>query len=150
MQGLWEFPTLAPGGATGGLRLELDKPVATIRHSITYRRLELRVRPARLLSEPPRGRYRWLRPADLRRFPTSSIVHKVIAALEKHRSIDKHAGPDAGLRPDPDGGSGPPRASQRGGRREAKRGEGRAASRTRAARARRPAPPRPVAHGGRV
>jgi A/G-specific adenine glycosylase len=164
MHGLWEFPTLAPGGATDGLRLELEEPVATIHHSITYRRLELRVRPARLLSEPTRGLYRWLRPADLRQLPTSSIVHKVLAVLEKHESTDEHAGAKVGSRPDPDRGSGPPRprgrlrpragapprASQRGGQREAKRGEARAASRTRAARARRPAPPRPLEHVGHV
>jgi A/G-specific adenine glycosylase len=109
MHGLWEFPTLAPDGATDGLRLELEEPVATIRHSVTYRRLELRVRPARLLSDPPRGRYRWLRPADLHRFATSSIVGKVITALERHRRMSEHTETVAGLRPDPDRGSGPPR-----------------------------------------
>ena len=81
MHRLWEFPTLPPGGGRDGLRVELMKPLATVRHSITYRRLELRVRPARLLSEPPRGRYRWVQPADLGRLPTSSLVHKIIAAL---------------------------------------------------------------------
>jgi A/G-specific adenine glycosylase len=82
MRGLWEFPTLSRGGGSDGLRLRMRKPVATVRHSITYRRFELRVRPARLLSEPPRGRYRWVRPADLRRLPTSSMVPKILAALQ--------------------------------------------------------------------
>jgi len=81
MHGLWEFPTIAPGEGDDGLRVELHEPVATIRHSITYRRLLLRVRPGELLSEPPRGRYRWIRPAELQRLPTSSLVRKVLASL---------------------------------------------------------------------
>lgn len=81
MHGLWEFPTIDAGGAGDGLRVALAEPVGTVRHAITYRRLRLRVRRARLLSEPPRGRYRWVRPADLRRLPTSSLVRKVLAAL---------------------------------------------------------------------
>jgi len=101
MRGLWEFPTLAWGGAIDGLSLELERPVATIRHSITYRRLELRVRPARLLSEPPRGRYRWLRPCDLQSLATSSIVRKVLSVLEEHRRKDEYREPPAGLRPAP-------------------------------------------------
>ena len=113
MHGLWEFPTQARGGAIDGLSLELERPVAIIRHSITYRRLVLSVRPARLLSEPPRGRYRWLRSADLSRLPTSSIVRKVLAALEEHRSADTHTEPVAGLRSHPDRGSGPPGTSRR-------------------------------------
>jgi len=107
MHGLWEFPTQARGGAIDGLSLELERPVAIIRHSITYRRLVLSIRPARLLSEPPRGRYRWLRSADLSLLPTSSIVRKVLAALEEHRSKDEYREPLAGLRPPPDRGSGP-------------------------------------------
>jgi A/G-specific adenine glycosylase len=83
MQGLWEFPTIASGESGDGLRVELQEPIATIRHTITYRRLELRVRPGELLSEPPRGRYRWVRPADLRRLPTSSLVRKVLASLDR-------------------------------------------------------------------
>jgi A/G-specific adenine glycosylase len=81
MPGLWEFPAAGPGGAGGGLRLHVRRPVATIRHSITYRRFRISVHPARLLSEPPRGRYRWVAPADVRRLPTSAIVRKVLAAL---------------------------------------------------------------------
>jgi A/G-specific adenine glycosylase len=81
MHGLWEFPTFDAGSRRNDLRVRMQRPLATIRHSITFRRLELRVRPATLLSEPPRGRYRWVRAADLRRLPTSSIVRKVVAAL---------------------------------------------------------------------
>lgn len=81
LHGLWELPTLRADGTADGLRLELGPPVATIRHSITYRRLRLRVRPARLLSgSPPRG-HRWVRPEDLPRIATSSIVRKALAAL---------------------------------------------------------------------
>lgn len=83
MQGLWELPAARPGGPADGLLLELEKPVATVRHAITYRRLRIDVHPARLLSEPVRGRYRWVAPEDLRRVPTSSIVRKVFAAVSK-------------------------------------------------------------------
>jgi len=81
MRGLWEFPTIPAGGEGDGLRLELRESVAKVRHSITYRRLELNVRRARLLSEPTHGRYRWVTPADLRRLPTSSLVRKILSAL---------------------------------------------------------------------
>ena len=81
MRGLWEFPTIPAGGEGDGLRVELRESVATVRHSITYRRLELNVRRARLLSEPSPGRYRWVTPDDLRRLPTSSLVRKILAAL---------------------------------------------------------------------
>jgi len=91
MHGLWEFPTISPGEKGDGLRVRLREPVATVRHSITYRRLELRVRPARLLSMPPRGRYRWVRPEDLRHLPTSSMVRKILAALQV--GPDRPSGP---------------------------------------------------------
>jgi A/G-specific adenine glycosylase len=83
MQGLWELPAAGPGGPANGLRLDLGKPLATVRHAITYRRLRIDVHPARLLSEPVRGRYRWVAPEDLHRVPTSSIVRKVFAAIPK-------------------------------------------------------------------
>lgn len=85
LHGLWEFPAVGPGSDSEGLRLELEGPVATVRHAITYRRLLVRVHRARLLSEPPRGRYRWAAPGDLRRLPTSSLVRKVLAALPEPR-----------------------------------------------------------------
>ena len=82
MRGLWEFPAAHPGGGDG-LRLDLGRPIATVRHSITYRRYRISIHPARLVSEPPRGRYRWVAPGDLRRLPTSSIVRKVLAAVPR-------------------------------------------------------------------
>jgi len=82
MRGLWEFPAAHPGGGDG-LRLDLGRPIATVRHSITYRRYRISIHPARLVSEPPRGRYRWVAPGDLRRLPTSSIVPKVLAAVRE-------------------------------------------------------------------
>jgi len=87
MDGLWEFPALegdqgAAGAAVSGdLRLEPLERVATLRHTITYRRLRIEVRRARLLSEP-RGRdYRWVSPAGARRLPASSLVAKVLGSL---------------------------------------------------------------------
>ena len=81
MHGLWELPAVGRGGRSDGLRLAVGRCVATVRHSITYRRLEVSVHPARLLAEPPRGGYRFVAPADLDRLPTSSLVRKVLAAL---------------------------------------------------------------------
>jgi len=82
MRGLWELPMISRDGPADGLRLALGDPVATIRHAITFRRLEIAVRPARLLSEPPRPRYRWVSRASLSRLPTSSLVRKALAAID--------------------------------------------------------------------
>jgi len=90
MRGLWELPTVTRR-SVDGLRLEMSEPIATVRHSITYRRLELRVRTARLLSAPPRGRYRWVRRRDLGRLPASSMLRKVLAACGERRG--RPAGP---------------------------------------------------------
>ena len=81
MQGLWELPAAGPGDSGDGLRLDLGRPVATVRHAITYRRLLISIHPARLLSEPRKGTYRWVARGDLHRVPTSSIVRKVLAAI---------------------------------------------------------------------
>ena len=81
MRGLWELPTVGTGGRSDGLRVALGGPVATVRHAITYRRLRVSIHPARLLAEPPRGRYRFVGPGDLGRLPTSSLVRKILAAL---------------------------------------------------------------------
>ncbi len=81
MHGLWEFPAAGRGRRSDGLRLAVGRSVATVRHSITYRRLEVSIHPARLLAEPPRRGYRFVAPRDLRRLPTSSLVRKVLSAL---------------------------------------------------------------------
>ena len=85
MRGLWELPTAGAGGSADGLRLRLEKPVATVRHAITNRRLRIDVHPARLLSEPRKGRHRWVARGNLHRLPTSSIVRKVLAAIPENR-----------------------------------------------------------------
>jgi A/G-specific adenine glycosylase len=90
MQGLWELPAAGPGGSADGLRLHLEKPLTTVRHAVTYRRLRIDVHPARLVSEPVRGRYRWVAPKDLHRVPTSSIVRKVLAAIPRD-AVPRHA-----------------------------------------------------------
>jgi len=81
MRGLWELPAVGRGRRSDGLRLAVGRSVATVRHSITYRRLEVSVHPARLLAEPPRGGYRFVAPAELDHLPTSSLVRKVLAEL---------------------------------------------------------------------
>ena len=81
MRGLWEFPTLDPRGRCDGLCLARGEPVASVRHDVTYRRLHVRVHRARLLAEPPRGRYRFVAPGEISRLPTSSLVRKILAAI---------------------------------------------------------------------
>jgi A/G-specific adenine glycosylase len=81
MDGLWEFPPLAArdgGEHDDRLRLRSLGRVATVRHSITYRRLVVDVHRARLLAEPRRGRYRWVTPRQVRDLPASSLVSKVL------------------------------------------------------------------------
>ncbi len=85
MPGMWELPTRRRTGVGDGLRLAWEEPVATVRHSITWRRLQVRVRPAHLLAEPPAKRYRWFRPGDLARLPTSSLARKILAAAPAPR-----------------------------------------------------------------
>jgi A/G-specific adenine glycosylase len=83
MDGLWEFPALPSGSAPGRRkhgRLQPLNRVATLRHSITYRRLVVDVWTARLASEHPGDGYRWVTPEEARRLPVSSLVPKVLAA----------------------------------------------------------------------
>ena len=81
MRGLWEFPTIGPDAGSDGLRVARGEMVASVRHTVTYRRLRVRVHRALLLAEPPRGRYRFVAPRELSRLPTSSLVRKILAAL---------------------------------------------------------------------
>jgi hypothetical protein len=91
MDGLWELPPLDAGRALPGdrgsgrrqprLRLRPLRPVASFRHSITYRRLRVEVVRATLLAEPPDGAYRWVRLDRARRLPASSMVAKALAGL---------------------------------------------------------------------
>ncbi len=88
MDGLWELPTLdPPRGGAGRAGRGNDPPMRKvsrldrIRHTITYRRLEVEVCRARLLSEPWGSRYRWVSMAQARKLPTSSLVTKVFERL---------------------------------------------------------------------
>ncbi|HEU4403066.1 MAG TPA: A/G-specific adenine glycosylase [Candidatus Polarisedimenticolia bacterium] len=84
MDGLWEFPALGANGGDDNIdrpRLRSLGRLATLRHSITYRRIVVEVHRARLLSEPRGAGYRWVTPAAARRLPVSSLVPKVLEAL---------------------------------------------------------------------
>jgi A/G-specific adenine glycosylase len=90
MDGLWEFPAVeggCDGGSPDGLRLALGEPIATVRHSITYRRYLVEVRTGRLLREPPLRNYRWVDPREVARLPTSSLVSKVLARARGGREV---------------------------------------------------------------
>lgn len=89
MAGLWELPWAAAGEAESGLgeryggRWTLGERLGGVRHSITYRDLELDVHRARL----GRGRTRpeiesgWFGDGERAGLPLSSLVKKVLKAL---------------------------------------------------------------------
>ncbi|MFQ5877105.1 MAG: A/G-specific adenine glycosylase [Acidobacteriota bacterium] len=81
LDGTWEFPTMASRPRRDGLRLRSQGRIATIRHTITYRRMLVDVHRARLLAEPRGGAYRWLEPERIRRLPVSSLVLKVLGSV---------------------------------------------------------------------
>jgi A/G-specific adenine glycosylase len=88
LDGLWELPVVEPDGR-GGHRLEEGPPVTllgtagTVRHSITWRRLTVRVVRARLLGGAPRAGHRWVTPAEARRLPASSLLMKALLAAAR-------------------------------------------------------------------
>jgi adenine-specific DNA glycosylase len=107
MDDLWEVPLLetaaggrvAAGGtvrlAAGGPRVRLGGRVGIVRHAVTYRRIEVEIVAAAVLSEP-RGGYRWVDEKTLARLPVSSLVGKILARVGTDR--EKTAGaaaPDA-------------------------------------------------------
>jgi A/G-specific adenine glycosylase len=89
MDDLWEVPLLetaaggrvAAGGtvrlAAGGPRVRLGGRVGIVRHAVTYRRIEVEIVAAAVLSEP-RGGYRWVDEKTLARLPVSSLVGKIL------------------------------------------------------------------------
>jgi A/G-specific adenine glycosylase len=92
MDGLWEVPLLAAaaggrrrvaGGTgrldAGGPPIRLGARVGTVRHTVTYRRFEVEIVRAAVLSEPRRGGYRWVDQTGLARLPVSSLVGKILA-----------------------------------------------------------------------
>jgi A/G-specific adenine glycosylase len=85
LDGLWELPEVERDGS-GGHRLEGGPsitgivPAGTFRHSITWRRLAVRVVRARLMKPAPRRGHRWVTPAEARRLPASSLLAKGLDA----------------------------------------------------------------------
>jgi A/G-specific adenine glycosylase len=75
---MWEVPILGVDGGRGGPRLRVGERIATVRHSITFRRMRVDVRRARLLSEPRGGPYRWIRADRIGRLPASSLLGKIL------------------------------------------------------------------------
>ena len=86
LDGLWELPVVERDGH-GGHRLEDGSPVdllgtaGTVRHSITWRRLTVRVVRARLPGRAPRAGHRWVTPAEALRLPASSLLGKALRAV---------------------------------------------------------------------
>ena len=84
MDGFWEFPSLGgPASGIDGPKLTSLGRIATVRHSITTRRLLVEIHRARLLSEPRESRYRWIGPERIARLPVSSLVPKVLRAAKR-------------------------------------------------------------------
>ncbi len=72
-----------------GLELDNARPVLTLRHSVTFRRIHvqvLKMKAGRVRDIPGK----WLREKDLAAHPTSSITHKV---LQKLRATTRVAAP---------------------------------------------------------
>ena len=82
LDGMWEFPEMQDPPGPGSLRLRLGRRLALVRHTITYRRLRVEVRAARLLAAPRGRTYAWVHPATARRLPTSSLVGKILDGLD--------------------------------------------------------------------
>jgi A/G-specific adenine glycosylase len=88
MDGLWEFPEVvparrAPDGAPG---IAAGRRLASVTHSITYRRIEVQIHEGRLLGRPRGPAYRWVTPDAARRLPASSLVRKTLDRLEQPSS----------------------------------------------------------------
>jgi len=103
MDGLWEVPLIEPAGkggrpagarrgnaagraapdgarlSEGGPRVRLGARVGSVRHTVTYRRIEIEIRAAALLAEPRGARYRWVDEKALAGLPVSSLVGKILA-----------------------------------------------------------------------
>jgi hypothetical protein len=79
---------VAAGGtvrlAAGGPRVRLGGRVGIVRHAVTYRRIEVEIVAAAVLSEP-RGGYRWVDEKTLARLPVSSLVGKILARAGSRR-----------------------------------------------------------------
>jgi A/G-specific adenine glycosylase len=89
----WEFPSLPgagrgarPGGGRGPKLRSLGR-LATIRHSITYRRIVVEVHRARIVAEGADHACRWVRPDRILRLPVSSMVPKVLRAIGQDPGI---------------------------------------------------------------
>lgn len=90
---LWELPQTpldapAPDLARElrvrhGLHVSLGPPAARVRHAITFRRIRLEARRARLLGPlpPVPGRFRWASREEARHLPVSSLTLKVLDGL---------------------------------------------------------------------
>jgi A/G-specific adenine glycosylase len=98
MDDLWEVPLLEPaaGGrgaarlAAGGPRVRLGARVGMVRHAVTYRRIEVEIVEAAVLSEPRAG-YRWVDAKTLARMPVSSLVGKILARAGTRRAQPERA-----------------------------------------------------------
>jgi A/G-specific adenine glycosylase len=90
LAGIWELPwtNLEPAPEAGlaeryGGRWSLGPRVGGVRHSITYRDLELEVHRAEVVK--PQGTWGWFGERERAEMPLSSLVKKVLKAAERHR-----------------------------------------------------------------
>ena len=82
LMGFWEFPSAPPAG----IRCVTGPRVALVRHGVMNDRLVVEAFDCRWRSGEPapqrdKGRWRWARPADLRRLPLIGAHRKIIAAI---------------------------------------------------------------------
>lgn len=83
LQSMWEFPRL---DSKMGLQVSKEKIFPKVRHSIMNRQIHAtpvlcRYRKGRPKPNQAYVDYKWIRPEDLKHFPTSSLNHKVFRGI---------------------------------------------------------------------
>lgn len=83
-QAMWEFPQVPPRRL--GLKVQSGRPLPAVRHSIMNRSITLRPVCFRHAAGRPRTNgkyvaYQWIRPAELKNYPTSSLNQKILKSI---------------------------------------------------------------------
>ncbi|MDO8526466.1 MAG: A/G-specific adenine glycosylase [Deltaproteobacteria bacterium] len=84
LQSMWEFPQIDPCHL--GLDVESRGPLAVVRHAIMNRSIRMTPHLYRFRKGKPKlggqyVEYQWIRPAELKNFPTSSLNHKICSII---------------------------------------------------------------------
>jgi adenine-specific DNA glycosylase len=98
LAGTWELPwtSLEPAPEQGlaeryGGRWSLGPKVGGVRHSITFRALELDVHRAEIVTPAPDGTWGWFGERERAGMPLSSLVAKVLRAVNPLKARESRA-----------------------------------------------------------